>query len=396
MWIWVIACFFVSMTDILITTTVPETLASILKDQPAYLAKYFDVKLASSPGNVLDDVSLREGLPAYHVSMERGINPLKDLFSLLRMIIVLFRTKPRLVHSYTPKAGLITMLAAWICRIPFRVHTFTGLIFPTSRGFKRALLICIDRLICACATHVVPEGRGAKRDLVRFCITRKPLCVIGHGNVAGVDTTYFSRLSPGVDLAAGVLRGALGIGTKEFVFCFVGRLNKDKGLAELLQAFATSPQDAHLLLVGAIDQTAPVGAGVLAAIDAHPRVHAVGFLEDVRSAMAAADVLVLPSYREGFPNAVLQAGAMALPVIATDINGCNEVIEPGFNGWLVPPRDAPALQVAMREAIHASGDTRLHMGQRARVRIQQRFEQHEHWERMVQFYQGLLSARQTG
>jgi len=110
--------------------------------------------------------------------------------------------------------------------------------------------------------------------------------------------------------------------------------------------------------------------------------------------LRAADVLVLPSYREGFPNAVLQAGAMALPVIATNINGCNEVIEPGFNGWLVPPRDAPALQMAMREAMEASASARKEMGQRARERIQQRFEQQQHWERMVEFYQGLLGAPQ--
>lgn len=282
------------------------------------------------------------------------------------------------------------MLAAFVCGVPVRVHTFTGLIFPTERGFKQTLLIWIDRLICACATHVVPEGLGVKRDLRKFSITRKQLNVIGHGNIAGIDTSYFSLEAIGVRISARNFRERLGIRDDEFVFCFVGRLNRDKGISELLQAFSVDSIKGHLVLVGEVDLSAPITADTLAVIDSHPRVHAVGFLEDVRAAMGGADVLVLPSYREGFPNVVLQAGAMELPVIATDISGCNEVIETGFNGWLVPPRNVPVLQAAMQEATLTDSSERREMGLRARGRIQERFEQREHWERMVRFYRGLL------
>lgn len=378
----------------MLVTTVPETLATILRHQPRYLAEHFDVALISSGGDLIAQVGENEGLIVHPVPMARGISVLNDFVSVIRMVLVLRKVRPALVHSYTSKAGLVTMLAAWLCRVPVRVHTFTGLMFPTSQGFKKNILIWVDRLICACATHIMPEGQGVKKDLEHFRITRKPLRVIGHGNIAGVDTAYFSPMALGVDAAASALRARLAIGAETVVFCFMGRLNKDKGLTELMQAFATLPPAAHLMLVGGVDQTAPVSADVLAAIDAHPRVHALGFLSDVRPPLRAADVLVLPSYREGFPNAVLQAGAMALPVIASDINGCNEVIEPGFNGWLVPPRDAPALQMAMLEAMEASASARKEMGQRARERIQQRFEQQQHWERMVEFYQGLLGAPQ--
>ena len=375
---------------ILIATTVPETFATILKYQAKHLAQYFTVEIVTSPGGAFKKVSEAEGLRMYGISMVRGINILKDIRSLLAMAWMLRKAKPMLVHSYTPKAGLIMMLAAFVCGVPVRVHTFTGLIFPTERGFKQTLLIWIDRLICACATHVVPEGLGVKRDLRKFSITRKQLNVIGHGNIAGIDTSYFSLEAIGVRISARNFRERLGIRDDEFVFCFVGRLNRDKGISELLQAFSVDSIKGHLVLVGEVDLSAPITADTLAVIDSHPRVHAVGFLEDVRAAMGGADVLVLPSYREGFPNVVLQAGAMELPVIATDISGCNEVIETGFNGWLVPPRNVPVLQAAMQEATLTDSSERRGMGLRARGRIQERFEQREHWERMVRFYRGLL------
>lgn len=383
------------MAYILIATTVPDTLATILKGQPRYLATHFNVALASSPGEFVSHVALNEGLEIHTVPMSRGINPVSDLVSVVRMVRLLRKVQPKLVHSYTPKAGLVMMLAAYLCRVPVRVHTFTGLIFPTSRGFKQKLLIWIDRLICACATHIVPEGLGVKKDLEAYRITSKPLHVIGHGNIAGVETAYFSPMATGVGDAASELKTKLGIPDDAFVFCFVGRLNRDKGLVELMQAFSVLPGSAHLVLVGGLDHSAPIDQATLTAIESNPRVHQMGFLSDIRPVLYLADILVLPSYREGFPNVVLQAGAMELPVIATDINGCNEVIEPEFNGWLVPPRDAQNLATAMKQAMQTPADVRLEMGKRARSRIQERFERQQHWERMVEFYQGLLDAHES-
>jgi glycosyltransferase involved in cell wall biosynthesis len=377
---------------LLLVATVPETLATILRCQPRYLAKYFQVKLVTSPGDSVVQVVHNEGLEIAQVPMARGISLLRDLISVVRMVRVIRAYRPTIVHSYTPKAGLVCMLAAWLCRVPIRVHTFTGLISPTVIGMKQQLLIWVDRLICACATHIVPEGEGVKKDLQRLHITRKPLHVIGYGNIAGVETTHFSPMAVGVEVAATQLRQALSIQTEDFLFCFVGRLNKDKGLAELIWAFKGLSPTAHLVLVGGVDQTAPVDTTTLAAIESHPRVHQLGFLGDIRPALQAADLLVLPSYREGFPNVVLQAGSMGLPVIATNINGCNEVVEPGYNGWLVPPRDTRALEDSMRQAMETPASVRAEMGRQGRVRIQQRFERKQHWERMVMFYQALLDS----
>lgn len=375
---------------LLVVTTVPETLSTILKGQPTFLSGHFRLRLATSPAVEIARIAEQEKVEVSSVPMVRGISPVRDLLSVMRMIVLLRQLRPDVVHSYTPKAGLVTMLAAWICRVPVRIHTFTGLIFPTASGAKQKLLIWIDRLICACATRVVPEGRGVAQDLRRFGITHKPLQVIGSGNIAGVNTAYFNPADADSVERAKTLRSALGIADPAFVFCFVGRLNRDKGLFELVRAFELL-EGAHLLLVGAHDQTAPLDAKTRQVLGEHPRIHHLGFQDDIRAALLSADVLVLPSYREGFPNVLLQAGSMALPVIASDVNGCNEIVTPGLNGWLVPSRSSEALRLAMQAAMETSEESLVAMGRAARLHVKACFEQEAHWQRMVEFYQGELS-----
>ena len=380
---------------LVIVTTVPETLASILKGQPRFLNSTFDVSLVSSPEIEAGKLETLEGVPVYPVPMFRGISLLEDFISIVKMIFLLRRLKPDVVHSYTPKAGLVAMVASLVCRVPVRVHTFTGLIFPTQRGLKQKLLIWVDRLICLCATKVVPEGNGVKKDLIAFNITSKPMNVIGYGNVAGVDFTYFDKASPGVLEKADCLRETLGISKDDFVFCFIGRLNNDKGLSELAAAFQQLPARAHLIVVGGIDTSAPVDATTLSLLQSNESVHLVGHRDDVRSALSACTVLVLPSYREGFPNVLLQAGAMGKAAIATDINGCNEIIEPGVNGWLVPARQIDPLLTAMCEALDTPAHRLVDMGGEAFTRVARCFDQKEHWQRMLTFYNKELRVETT-
>jgi len=355
---------------LLIVTTVPETLTTILKWQPRFLNTHFSVVLASSPDNKVSEVERNEGVPFYSVRMRRGISPLDDLLSILSMIRLLIAIKPTIIHSYTPKAGLVSMLAGFVCRVPIRIHTFTGLIFPTQSGWKKWMLVAIDKLICFCATRIVPEGHGVLSDLSKYRITSKPLQVIGAGNIAGVDTSFFDPSNQAVLSACSYLRQQLSIPESSFVFCFVGRLNRDKGIKELVLAFLKLPESAVLLLVGGVDETAPIDYECQQVINGHPRIYALGFQSDIRPALKLSNVLVLPSYREGFPNVVLQAGAMCLPVIATDINGCNEVVRPGFNGWLVPVRDVGALADAMNAAIICAPSVLESMGNHARGNVQ--------------------------
>ena len=369
---------------LVIVTTVPITLTGILAQQPKFLAKHFDVDIISSPDAELKKVQSNENVATYAVSMQRGISPVKDLISLFKMIKQLRKLKPKVVHSYTPKAGLITMLAGFICRVPVRVHTFTGLIFPTSAGVKKKILIWMDRLICACATTIVPEGNGVKNDLIHYGITHKPLAVIGSGNIAGVDTALFAKqmvINQGLHLS---LIKQLNLPVNAFVFCFVGRFTQDKGFAELLSAFNELPDNAHLLLVGEMDERLPLPNELTQTLNSHSRIHNIGWQSDVRPALAISHVLVLPSYREGFPNTPLQAGAMELPCIVSDINGCNEIVKPDFNGWIVPVKDSNALEKAMFKSMQT--DNLVQLGLQARSNIVEKFERQAHWQNMLHFY----------
>jgi glycosyltransferase involved in cell wall biosynthesis len=321
--------------------------------------------------------------------MIRGIHFARDLLSVLLMVHLMLKVRPDIVHSYTPKAGFTSMLAAWLCRVPVRVHTFTGLIWPTAKGWRRSLLMTVDRLLCACATHVVPEGQGVKRDLKSGRITERVLEPIGYGNIAGVDIDWFSADLPGLSKECDELRKNCAIHPDDFVFAFVGRLNKDKGLDELLGAFEDVPEHCKLIILGDLDSSSPVSTNTLQRLQTHPRIHWFGFQQDIRPALQVANVLVLPSYREGFPNVVLQACSMAIPVIATDINGCNEVIDTGVNGWLVPARDASALADAMRLACSSPKKILQQIGMAARARVVDRFERKRHWGRMLTFYESL-------
>ena len=374
---------------LVIVTTVPITLTGILANQPKFLAEHFAVSIISSSDKELKQVEITEKVPTYAVAMQRGISPFNDLVSLFKMIKQLRKLKPEIVHSYTPKAGLITMLAGFICRVPIRVHTFTGLIFPTSTGIKKKILIWMDRLICACSTIIIPEGNGVKQDLINYGITKKELNVIGHGNIAGVDTDYFNRhvvINEGTDSK---LRIQLNLPQDAFLFCFVGRFTQDKGFSELIAAFNKLPEKAHLVLVGEMDKRIPLPPDTIKSLKQHSRIHNLGWQNDIRPALTISDVLVLPSYREGFPNTPLQAGAMQLPCIVSDINGCNEIITLNVNGWLVQPKDCDSLFNAMLKSMNT--DNLVELGNNARANIEHNFEKSAHWQNMLGFYTDQLS-----
>lgn len=366
-------------------STIPMSLDVLLQGQLRMLAEHYEVVGVSSPGADLEKVEKREGIRTLAVPMERKIAPFKDLVSLIRLIRLFHREKPWMVHSITPKAGLLAMMAAWICRVPVRVHLFTGLVFPTTTGLKQKILMATDKLTCACATRVIPEGKGVKRDLEQFNITSKPLEIIGNGNINGIDLDYFAR-------TAEVEEKAQAYRKKDTTtFCFVGRMVRDKGINELVAAFEKLYQthpDTRLLLVGPFeDALDPVLPETKRVIEQHAAIEWMGWQKDIRPFLAASDVFVFPSYREGFPNVVIQAGAMELPCLVTDINGCNEIIEEGVNGCIIPSQDQQALYEAMEKLL----DTELRetLRQQARPQIANRYERKALWKELLQFYRSL-------
>ena len=368
--------------SLFIITTVPITLKGILTGQPKEINKEYNVSLVSSPDKELEVVAYDEGIAVYPVKMERGISPVKDLISLWKMIQLLRNHKPDAVHSYTPKAGLITMLAGFIARVPVRIHTFTGLLFPTAKGLKKRVLRQMDRLICACATSVVPEGEGIKNDLYNFCVTNKSMRVIGYGNIAGVDTKFFSADLVSNDIAQ--LKQHFGFTTNDFVFSFVGRFTVDKGFYELLEAFDNLPQHAKLLLIGKEDERLPLPVELSKKINSDPRIYVTGWVDDVRAPLGASNILVLPSYREGFPNTPIQAGSMGLPCIVTDINGANEIITHGENGWNIPPKDSKALEQAMLASMGCQSLKAMSI--KARANVEQKYERSFYLKELKSFY----------
>ena len=372
-------------------TTIPKSLDVFCRGILKKLSEKYEVVALSSPGEEMQAIAEREEVRTITVPMERHISPWKDIVALFRLIQVFRQERPTMVHSMTPKAGLLCMVAAWLTRVPVRVHTFTGLVFPTAKGLQRKLLMLTDSITCRCATYIIPEGEGVKNDLIDYGITTKPLRVLGFGNVMGVDMHIYSR-RPEVMEKARLLRDE-----HSFTFLFVGRIVRDKGINELCEAFDMLSKEypqARLLLVGwREDALDPVSDETLALIDSNPSIDDVGEVwgDDLLAYYAAADCFVLPSYREGFPNTVLEAGAMGLPSIVTDINGSREIIVENENGMIVPPRDADALFVAMRRMIN-DDRRRSYMASNARNMIGCRFEQGFVRQCLFDFYDTILGG----
>lgn len=357
------------MFKIIRSSTIPGSLYTFAKQQLIMLSKEYEVIAVSSPGKRLEQIRDECGIRVIGVPMKRHVSLYSDVISLFRLIRVLNKEKPDVIHSMTPKAGLLSMLAGKITGVPVRIHTFTGLVFPTSYGLKRKILMLTDKITCACATYINPEGFGVKKDLERFNITKKPLYVIANGNVRGVDMKWYSRTEQ-VELKAKDLRVE-----DKVTFCYIGRIVKDKGINELVWAFSQLNKEynnTRLILIGVLeDKLDPIKPEIYSEIMNNKSINYVGPQNDVRPWLAASDIYVFPSYREGMPNSLLEAGAMGLPSIVTNINGNNEIIVDGENGEIIPARNQDALYNKMREWVNnkekvsrMAGNARRMIGER--------------------------------
>ena len=421
------------MSKILYVTTISMTLDYFLKGTMSELVKAgHEVVAVSSPGEWMAAVKALDGVKVVEVPMERRIAPFKDLRSLLRLYKVLREERPDIVHSFTPKAGLLAMMASKFAGIKVRIHTFTGLVFPTSTGLKRRLLMTTDRLTCACATNIIAEGQGVRNDLLSAGITHKEVRVLGHGNISGIDLEKYDR-TPEIMQLAEKLRVP-----DVFTFLFVGRLVRDKGIAELCEAFSRIASAARpsicpdtaqsgsgiggqdlprrpftrigreaqgdwgasccrtsrtrMVLVGPFeDDVDPVPEETRRYIERTPEIITTGEIKgpELLAWFAASDCFVLPSYREGFPNTVIEAGAMGLPSIVTDINGSREIISDGINGLVVPPKNVEALSEAMKKMLIDS-DFRERAASVSRDMIASRFEQGYVRKCLWDFYHSVL------
>lgn len=366
--------------------TVPQSLGFVTGMLPD-LQKKYEVVLLSSSGLEWEEVRrLHLDVKCIEVDMERHISPIKDIKSLWQLWRTFCKEKPKMVHSMTPKAGLLCMLAARMAGVPVRVHTFTGLVFPTSVGLKKKILMATDWLTCACATHIIPEGEGVKNDLLNNGITKKPIRVLGYGNCRGIDLERFDKTPEVMEQAEKLRKNSV------CTFIVVGRIVGDKGINELVEAFVKLNKEnsaTRLILVGCYeDKLDPLKSETLNLIKNCSAIEAVGQQNDVRPWFAAADVAVLASYREGFPNVVIEAGAMGLPQIVTDINGAREIIIEGENGTVIPSKSVDALYSAMKHMLDT--DYRDGLANNARKLIASRYEQGFVRKCLCDFYDKIL------
>ncbi|MCK0109704.1 glycosyltransferase family 4 protein [Flavobacteriaceae bacterium S0825] len=380
------------MKKILRITTVPISLRNLLKGQPKFMSQYYEVVGITSSGEEIKDVVNDEGIRVIEVEMTRTISPIKDLVSLWKLYKVIKKEKPFIVHSHTPKAGTLGMMAAKLAGVPNRLHTIAGLPLLVATGAKRKLLDFVEKITYACATKIYPNSLGLKDIIIQNGYTKpSKLKVIANGSSNGIDVNHFSVENISEETKT-TLREELNIIEDDTVFVFVGRLVTDKGINELISAFkklSADHQNIKLLLVGTFEsELDPLQDSTLNEIESNNNIINVGWQTDVRPYFAISNVLAFPSYREGFPNVVMQAGAMELPSIVTNINGCNEIIKEGVNGLIIPPKDENELYLAMLNIIE-NPSKQKELANASRKMICDNYQRQVIWEALLQEYRDL-------
>ena len=401
-------------------TTADISLNSLLKGQLNFLNQYFEVIGVAKDTGVLKVVSEREGIRVVDAPIERPISLVKDIKGLWFLYRLFRKEKPWCVHANTPKGSLLAMIAAWFACVPHRVYTVTGLRYQGAHGMLRTILKTMERLSCLFATNVIPEGQGVLQCLKRDNITKKSLQVIHYGNINGKDTEFFSRDNTiqtaslkiadkqiilrnlSEKEARSLVRSELGFSNNDFIFVFIGRLVNDKGLGELadaLRKLEDEKLEIKLLLIGEIDgEDDALAKDKLNYLMQSKNIKYIGVQSDIRPYLMASDVLVFPSYREGFPNVPLEAGALGLPAIVTNINGSNEIIEDGVNGKIIQaPLDNKGVRVnditielyTMMKWFYYHPEEVKRMGENARPIICERYEQHNVWKALLEYYKQL-------
>jgi len=354
----------------------------------------FDVIMISSDGKELKDVIENEKCRHFIIPLTRKITILKDLKATYNLYKLIRKEKPDIVHTHTPKAGIIGMLSSYFARVPIRLHTVAGLPLMEARGVKRFVLNFVEKLTYKCSTKVYPNSFGLKKIILnhRF-ISENKIKVIGNGSSNGIDTSYFDPELFSIEENT-VLKTNLGIKKTDFVFIFVGRIVSDKGINELVEAFdkmCLVEENIKLLLVGPIeDELDPLQKKTKLLINNNDKIILVGYQNDVRPYFSISNCLVFPSYREGFPNVIMQAGAMKLPSIVSDINGCNEIIKNNINGLVIKLKCVDAIYDAM---IKITSDkslfNKLRLNSRDSIKI--KYEREVYWGLLLKEYESIIN-----
>lgn len=373
-----------------IVTTIPLSL-NFFKGNLSFLSKYYDMYAISSEKKALEDFCTKEGVRSFYIPMKRPISLFWDFICLFKFVFLFLKEQPEIVHGNTPKGSMLSMIAAWITGVPVRIYMCHGLRYQGALGRIRKLLMFMERLSCSSATEVICVSEGVRKTLVKDKICKEgKAIVVGNGSASGVDLTYFSPKAVQRDIS---IRNELGISEKSFVFIFVGRIVADKGINELISAFSKLSReglDVDLILVGPEEHDLnPISDFSILEIKKNKRIHAVGKQTDIRPYLMASDTMTFPSYREGFGMVLIEAAAMNIPSISSDIIGCNEIIIDGVNGKLIPSKDADSLYNEMKWFYEHKNVEVKQMKVKARELVENRFERKKVWNLLLAEYQRL-------
>ena len=329
--------------------TVDNAITSFLANHLRELSKLYELTIITNTCNpdLLSEIGVDANL--IQIRFSRKIALFTDFYCLIRLAQIFMKNRFSCIHSITPKAGLLAMLASRICFLPTRIHIFTGQVWSTDTGLKRFFLKFLDKLIGKMTTHNLVDSQSQRDFLVKEAVlSPDKSLVFGSGSVAGVDLKKFKSNKR----LGNEIRKQLGIPNDAFVYLFLGRLVVDKGILDLAEAFSEIKDlNAYLVFVGSDE--AKLSAHILN-ICTHKTKHirVVGFSKEPYKYIALANVLCLPSYREGFGSVIIEAAAMGVPAIASNIYGITDAIEPNKTGLLHEPRDILGIKIAMESLLH--------------------------------------------
>jgi glycosyltransferase involved in cell wall biosynthesis len=373
--------------------TIPMSLSFLRGQVDVMRERGFDVHAIASPGEELDAFGEQYRVRVHAVEMKRRISPLHDLSAVVKLIRVLRKVRPHIVHAHTPKGGLLGMVAARAAAVPVRVYQMRGLPLMGAAWPKSEVLRWAELVSCGVAHSVLCNSRSLREVAIEqgICAPTK-ISVLANGSGQGVDAV--GRFDPDrYDEDSRLkLRAELGIPSGATVLGYVGRIVRDKGIVELGAAWARLREahpDLHLLMVGPFEPQDPIPTELRMLLESDPRAHLLGANWNTPPLYSIMDVLALPTYREGFPNVPLEAAAMEVPVVATRIPGCVDAVEDQVTGTLVPARDARTLVAAIEAYLNSPDLRRLH-GAAGRRRVLRDFRQECVWEAIYQEYRRLL------
>lgn len=386
------------MPKLVYIVTVPITAKTFLSGQLSFMREHgFDVLVIASPGPELEQVARQEKVRVFGIPMEREISPIQDVITLWRLYRLLRRERPDIVNASTPKAGLLGMLAAWLAVVPIRIYLVRGLRLETASGWKRSILGLTERLAAACANRVVCNSPSLLAAYCSYAFASvSKLAIVGPGSSNGVDADRFLP-SPTLVQRAETIREKFNIPEGATVIGFIGRFTRDKGIVELIQAFTQLQSryaGLYLLMVGDFEKGDPVPLDIVRQIRANPRVKLVGFVSDTAPYYHVMDILAFPSYREGFPNAPLEAGVAGVPTVGFVATGVIDAVQDGQTGLLVSLKSAEALAAVLERLIN-DPVYRKRLGEQAQARVLATFRAQEIWRRWLEYYNDCLSKSST-